>query len=182
MVNSDSTVARPGDTITAQTASALIKLGITPVEIWLHTKAFYENGTIYTPDTLDIDQEEFIQSLESAHAKAFNLAYNAGYHTPLTTKTMLTNAHSKAINLAINAEILNQKTIENLLAKYGAKASALLEALKAKGYTSTPQKQEKKTEPEKKDEEKKQETETKEKKEAKPEQKEEEKTEKEKKE
>lgn len=134
MVTKDCTVAKKGDVITKEVANALTKLNITPMEIWLHVEAFHEDGTIYTPDVLDIDPETFIRSITDAHARAFNLAVNAGVLNRKTIEFMITTAHSKALNLAVNAEIFNRATIEQILSGYGAKGKAFLAAIQAKGY------------------------------------------------
>ncbi len=135
VISSDSLVAKKGETITLQAASALAKLGITPVEIGLKITAIVEKGIVYKPDVLDIDEEKFLSDLAGAYVSALNLSVNAGYANSASIRIMIQNAYRKARNLAINADILNKETVGSILAKATGRANALAEALKSKGFS-----------------------------------------------
>ncbi len=125
VVSKDSVVAKAGEEITPTVASALAKLDIKPFEIGLKLKAVYEDGVIYTPDVLDIDEEETMNNLQNAVRKALNLAVNAGYPTKQSITFMIQEAFRKALNLSVNAGIYNKKSIELLLQKAAVQANAL---------------------------------------------------------
>jgi len=135
VISSDSLVAKKGETITQQAASALAKLGITPVEIGLKITAVIEKGIIYKPDVLDIDEEKFMADLVGAYRSALNLSVNAGYANSASIRIMIQMAYRKAMNLAINAEIVTKETVGSILAKANGQANALAEALKSKGFS-----------------------------------------------
>ena len=61
VVNKDSTIVKKGDVVTEQAAAPLSKLGIKPVDIGLKLNAVYEDGVIYTPEVLDIDETAYRQ-------------------------------------------------------------------------------------------------------------------------
>lgn len=135
VVAKDSLVAKKGETITQQAASALAKLGITPMEIGLKINAIVEKGIVYTPDVLDIDEEKFMQDLVGAYRSALNLSVNAGYPNSTSIKVMIQTAYSRARNLAVNADILTKDTVGSILAKAISQAGALAQALKSKGFS-----------------------------------------------
>ena len=135
VISNDSLVAKKGETITQQAASALAKLGITPVEIGLKITAIVEKGIVYKPDVLDIDEEKFLSDLVGAYRSALNLSVNAGYPNRDSIRIMIQKAYRNARNLAINAEIVSKETVGSILAKATGQANALAEALKSKGFS-----------------------------------------------
>jgi len=134
-IASDCHVAKKGDVITLQLASALAKLNITPMEIGLKIIAVVEKGLVYMPDVLDIDEEKFMADLTGAYRNALNLSVNAGYPTKDSIKIMIQTAYRNSRNLAVNAGITTKETIGLILAKATGQAGALAEALKAKGFS-----------------------------------------------
>ncbi len=132
----DSILTKKGEKVTEQVAAALSKLGIKPMEIGITLKAVYEEGVVYTPDVLDINEEEFMQNLQNAYMSAVNLAVNAGYPTKQTIELMLQKAFTEARNLAVNADIMTKETSELILAKAFNKMNALKTTLQSKGYAN----------------------------------------------
>jgi large subunit ribosomal protein L10 len=135
VIASDSHVAKKGEVITPQLATALAKLGIMPIEIGLKITAMLDGGVIYKPDVLDIDEEKFMQELVNAYHNALNLAVNACYPTKDSIRIMIQKAHANAKNLAVNADILTKETVGSILAKANNQASALAGVLKTKGFS-----------------------------------------------
>jgi large subunit ribosomal protein L10 len=125
IVQSDSVVIKAGESVSRAAATALIRLKIKPVEIGLDLKAVCENGVVYPYEILHIDEAESVARLQTAHARAFNLAYNAGWFTKETVRLLIQDAFSRARNLAFNAEVINKDTVEHFLAKADAQAKAL---------------------------------------------------------
>lgn len=125
VVNKDSVVTKKGEKVTEQAAAALSKLGIMPFKIGLKILALTEDGVIYTPEVLDINEEQVMSELVSSCTKAFNLAFNSGYPTKQTIELMITQAFDKARNLAVNAGVFTKESIEFMLAKAAAQAAGL---------------------------------------------------------
>ncbi|MEM0372676.1 MAG: 50S ribosomal protein L10 [archaeon] len=135
VVNKDSIVTKKGEKVTEQAASALAKLGIMPVEIGLAVKAIYEKGLIYTPDVLNIDEEQFMETLKACYLNALNLSVNAGYPTKQNIVFMIQKAYNNARNLSVNAKIYNKESMPFILSRSASEMNALKNALAGKGYS-----------------------------------------------
>jgi large subunit ribosomal protein L10 len=119
-ITEDSLVVKEGERISPELAMILTRLGIEPMEIGLKLNAAYEDGLIYTPDVLAIDEKQVMTELQTAYVNALNLALNVGVYNQETIGYLLMDASRKALNLAVNAEIFNKETIKLLLSKaYG---------------------------------------------------------------
>ncbi|NYZ79783.1 50S ribosomal protein L10 [Candidatus Micrarchaeota archaeon] len=135
VVNKDSIVTKKGEKVTEQAVSALSKLGIMPVEIGLTVKAIYENGLIYTPDVLNIDEEQFMNTLQACYVNALNLSVNVGYPTKQNIVFMIQKAYNNARNLSVNAKIYNKESMPFILSQSAAEMNALKNAMTSKGYS-----------------------------------------------
>jgi len=135
-VAKNSVLTKKGEKVTEQVAAALSKLGIKPMQIGITLKAVYEDGVVYTPDVLDINEEEFMQNLQNAYMSAVNLSINTGYPTKQTIELMIQKAFTEAKNLAVNANIMTKETSELILAKAFSKMNALKTTLQSKGYAN----------------------------------------------
>ncbi len=121
----DSVVAKEGEVVSQAVAAALNKLGIKPLDIFLRVKAVYEDGTIFTPDVLDISEEETLAKIQTAYQRAFNLAVNSAYPTSETIEALVSKAFSHARNLALESAYPAEDIIQDLLAKAHMQANAL---------------------------------------------------------
>ncbi|MBS3060684.1 MAG: 50S ribosomal protein L10 [DPANN group archaeon] len=139
VIAEDSIIVKAGEEITPVKASALLKLGIKPMKIGLQITALYKDGTIYLPEVLSIDEEQFRQTLNNAIAYSINLAVFAGYPTRQSIKIMLRKAEANSLGLANHIDYPTSKTIKNIIAKGGRRGSALMSTLEAKGYSQTSQ-------------------------------------------
>ncbi|MEM3374525.1 MAG: 50S ribosomal protein L10 [Candidatus Woesearchaeota archaeon] len=117
VIKQDSVVAKKGDTINAELAGVLARLGIEPMEIGLDLIAVYENGTIYTSEVLHIDEKEYANKIMTAYNEAFNLAVYIAYPTKETIKTLLGKAHNDAKALALSQGILTNETAIEIIKK-----------------------------------------------------------------
>lgn len=123
----DVVVARKGDVISPDIASALSMLKIQPMEIGLDVTSIWENGTIYNKDVLAVDEDKIIADMGLAASQAFNLAMNAGWVNKQTIGPMISKAFMNAKTLGIEACILDKEFIGDLLAKGKRQAEALKE-------------------------------------------------------
>ena len=124
-VMKDTTLVKEGDEITPESAGIMAKLGIEPMEIGLNLLAVWENGQIYTKESLFIPAEKYLEDLQSAHSQAFNLTLNIGYITPDNVPLLLAKGHQEALSLAREADILTSETVGTVLAKAKAQADVL---------------------------------------------------------
>ncbi len=124
-VKESATVVEEGEEITPDIASVLNRLDMKPLEVGLDLKLVHENGEILEKDVLAIDEDEYRENVESAAARAFNLAVNAGYINKSTAETIMVERIRKAKNLAVNAAIFEEDVIEEVLAKAHGQAESL---------------------------------------------------------
>lgn len=125
VVQQTTTVAEEGDVIDAQLADVLSKLEIKPIEIGLTLRAVYEEGSVFEPDVLAIDEEQYRTDFQIAASRAFNLAVNAEFPTAESLPALLSKATREARSLAIEAGVASPDVIDELLAKADAEALSL---------------------------------------------------------
>ncbi|MFH1402851.1 MAG: 50S ribosomal protein L10 [Candidatus Altiarchaeota archaeon] len=129
IVQQESVVVKEGDPISEEVATALMRLKIQPMNIGLDLKAVWNDNVVYPYEVLHIEEAETISRLQSAHVKAFNLAFNAGLFMPDTVRLFIQEAFCNARNLAINAEVINKDTVDYFIGRADAQAKALKSVL-----------------------------------------------------
>lgn len=117
VIRMDKIVVKEGDKIPRELALALARLKIHPITVGIDLRGVYENGQIFKPDVLRIDEAKTISELALAHIQALNLAMQLGYVTPQTIRTLLTQGYNDAMNLSLNLNIVTKATVELLLRK-----------------------------------------------------------------
>jgi len=117
VIREDKVVAKKGEKISPELASLLTRLGIEPMEIGLKLLAAYEEGVIYTPDILAIDEEEIKAKINKAYLNAINLSVNIGYLTKETVPLILLRAYNEARTLGIEADIFERGVIKDIITK-----------------------------------------------------------------
>jgi len=92
----DKVVAKTGEKISLDLASALQLLKLKPMEIGLKLVALQEHDKIYTKDQLFINLDKIINDLTNGARNAFNLSVNSGYPTKQTIEFLLVRAYLNA--------------------------------------------------------------------------------------
>ncbi len=116
-IQKDYTALKAGEVITDQLARILNALGIEPLEVGLNLLAAYEDGLVYTPDVLAIDENEYINMLQQAYNHAFNLSVNTAYPTSQTIEAIIQKAFLGAKNVAVEAGYITPETIEDVFGR-----------------------------------------------------------------
>ena len=114
VVAKDSTVAKHGETITAQKANALQKLNIMPFEVMATLVYSFDGKHVYSKELLDIDLT-LNNGLVASYMDAFNLSLNAGIPTQENTPILLGKAIREAVNIGVNGHLYSSSSIEQLL-------------------------------------------------------------------
>ncbi len=117
VVKNTVTVVRAGEVVRPEVARALNLLEIRPIKIGLETKALMENGILFRPDDLAIDEAKVFEEFVEAANRALNLAVNAAYVTGETAEILIQKAFMDAKNLALIAGIFERDVIEDLISK-----------------------------------------------------------------
>jgi len=110
-------VCKAGEAVPQKLATMLAKLEIYPLIIGLDMRAAYDDGTIYGPELLAIDEGKYFSDIIRAVQNAFNLSVNTAYPTSATIGTLLAKAYAESKNLGVNAVILEPGVMDALLAK-----------------------------------------------------------------
>lgn len=163
VIKKDTCLVKKGEKIPRRVAQVLTRLEIYPITVGLNLTGVYENGIVFLPDDLRIDETEFMSRLHDVIGSAMNLAVFVGYVTDATVRPLMLLAGQRALALALNAGITTKKTIEVLMQKaHGEMLSlssripdALDDELKQRVSMPEKAKPDKDQEKEKKEEEKK---------------------------
>ncbi|MCU4717618.1 50S ribosomal protein L10 [Halapricum hydrolyticum] len=121
----DSKVLDAGEEVSADMANVLSELGIEPKEVGLDLRAVFSDGVLFEPEDLALDADEYRSDVETAAARARNLAINASFPTAQTLPAQLGKASGEAKNLAIHASIENEDVMPDLLSKADGQVRAL---------------------------------------------------------
>ncbi len=125
----DTDVAKAGDTISADLADLLTRLGIRASEMGLEIKAVYEGGIVIPREDLILDMDVYAERLARAYSGAFQVALKAAYVTPSTIVPLLSMAAQNARNVALEAAYLTPETAPELIARANSQAVNLAKAV-----------------------------------------------------
>jgi len=124
-VTEDSVVAEEGDEVSAELANVLSELGMEPKEVGLDLSAVFSDGVLFEADELAIDVDAYRSDVETAAARARNLALNATYPTAQTTPALVAKAEGEAKSLGLQAAIESPDVAPDLVSKADAQVRAL---------------------------------------------------------
>ncbi|WP_091936414.1 50S ribosomal protein L10 [Methanolobus profundi] len=110
-------VAKEGEAVSQKLAAMLTRLEIYPMEVGLDLRAALENGLVFTPDVLAIDEDKFFSDIVLATQQAFNMSVFAAYPTAENIKTLIAKATTESRNLGVNAVVLEPGIVDILLGK-----------------------------------------------------------------
>lgn len=117
VIKKDKVLVPAGEKISKEVAQMLTRLEIFPIEIGMSVQGIFDKGTVYKPDVLDIDMDEFHLNIQKASSNAFNLAIETSWINNQTIQPLLNKAYTNAFSLAIDRGIINKKTIKDLISK-----------------------------------------------------------------
>jgi len=129
VVTKETVLVRKGEKITKEVAGALAKLGIEPFEVGPHVLALLEEGFLFGPEVLHIDERATFEKFARAHNDALALSLKAGIFNAQSMKPLIQKAYIQALSLAKGANIINKETIGSLLAQAYSQMLGLSQAL-----------------------------------------------------
>jgi large subunit ribosomal protein L10 len=118
-------VCKAGEAVPQKLATMLSKLEIYPLIVGLDLRAAYDDGTIYEPELLAIDESKYLSDIIRAAQNAFNLSVNTAYPTKATIGTLLAKAFAESRNLGVNAVVFDSGVMDALLAKAHVQMTAV---------------------------------------------------------
>ncbi|MBW9221003.1 50S ribosomal protein L10 [Methanothermococcus sp. SCGC AD-155-M21] len=116
-IREDTVIVKEGEVVSNKVAVVLSALGIKPTKVGIDLLAAYEDGIVYAPNVLKIDEEEFLQDIQKAYSGAFNLSVNAAIPTTETIGAILQKAFSEARALSIESAFLTDRTYGDILGR-----------------------------------------------------------------
>lgn len=125
VIKKDTVLVKEGEKIPKQVAQVLTRLEIYPIIVGLNLTGVYENGLIFSPEDLRIDDVEFMSHLSNAIGATMNLAMFIHYVTDRTIEPLVVQAEQRALNVAMASGILTKKTAELLVQKAHAQMLSL---------------------------------------------------------
>jgi large subunit ribosomal protein L10 len=125
VIKTDKVLVPAGEKIKPDVAQMLTRLEIFPIEIGIGLNGVFENGTVFKPETLDINIDEFIVKMGQASGNAFILALEVGWANKQTIRPLIMKAYNNAVIVAIEKGIVNKETVKNLISKANSQMLAL---------------------------------------------------------
>ncbi|PON49403.1 60S acidic ribosomal protein P [Trema orientale] len=95
---------KKGDKVGSSEAALLSKLGIRPFNYALIVLSVYDNGSVFTPDVLDITEDDLAEKFAVAVATLTSLPLAISYPCLAAVPHMLVNAYKNVLALAVNTE------------------------------------------------------------------------------
>lgn len=130
VIKQDKVVAKEGEKVSSILAVMLTRLGIEPMEIGLDMVAAYENGTVFLPDVLSVDEDKVLSDIQTAYQSAVNLSVNTAYVTKATAPLIIGKAAMEASALAVEATIFEPEVMDRIMSKAYSQMLSLAAGLK----------------------------------------------------
>ncbi|XWS74832.1 hypothetical protein CRYUN_Cryun01aG0031700 [Craigia yunnanensis] len=143
---------KKGDKVGSSEAALLAKLGIRPFSYGLVVLSVYDNGSVFSPEVLDLTEDDLIEKFASGVSMVTALSLAISYPTLAAAPHMFINAYKNVLSLAVATGYsfpLADKVKEYLAdpSKF-AVAAAPVAAASAAAPASAAAEEEKKAEPE----------------------------------
>ncbi|GGM71241.1 50S ribosomal protein L10 [Thermogymnomonas acidicola] len=151
VIKKEAVLVKKGEVITPEKAKVLERLEIFPLIVGLDVLGAYEDGIIFTKESLSITPEQVAADVATAFARAKALALRATFMVPEVVPELLAKAKLEADALALAAGFLTESNVQLFILKAIREANALNAALQ--GGSESPAAEEARGE-EKKEEEK----------------------------
>lgn len=128
-VTEESVVAETGDVVSDDLANVLSELEIEPKEVGLDLRAAVADGTVFQPDELAIDLDEYRRDIQTASARATSLSVGAGIPTAQTISVILGSARRNARSVGLAAHVESPEILGDLVGQADAELRSLAQFL-----------------------------------------------------
>ncbi|KAL6328286.1 hypothetical protein AAG906_034429 [Vitis piasezkii] len=142
---------RKGDKVGSSEAALLAKLGIRPFSYGLVVLSVYDNGSVFSPEVLDLTEEDLMEKFAAGVSMVTSLSLAISYPTLAAAPHMFVNAYKNVLSVAVATEYSFPQAdkVKEFLkdpSKF-AVAVAPVAAADAGGSAAPPKEEEKKEEP-----------------------------------
>ncbi|KAJ3149349.1 ribosomal protein P0 (A0) (L10E) [Geranomyces michiganensis] len=131
----DVELIKKGTKVGASEATLLNMMNISPFTYGMTVEAVYDNGTIFTPEILDIDEAHLIGNLVQGISTIAAVSMAIGYPTVAAVPHLLINGYKNVIAVALNSDYSFEAVdrIKEILADPSKFAAAAAPAAAASG-------------------------------------------------
>uniref|UniRef100_A0A7E4W9G6 60S acidic ribosomal protein P0 n=1 Tax=Panagrellus redivivus TaxID=6233 RepID=A0A7E4W9G6_PANRE len=149
-------IIKIGEKVGASEAALLNMLNIMPFSYGLAVQQVYDNGTIYSPEILDITSDELVQRFQQGVSNIASVSLAVGYPTKASVPHSVANAFKSLLAVAAVTDVAfkEAETLKEYLAdpsKFAAAAPAASSAAPAAAAAPAAKKEEVKEESEDED-------------------------------
>jgi len=118
---------KKGDKVGSSEAALLAKLGIRPFSYGLVVLTVYDNGTVFSPEVLDMTEDDLMEKFAIGVSMVTSLSMALSYPTLAAAPHMLINAYKNVLSVALATDYSFPKadTVKEILAD-PSKFAALL--------------------------------------------------------
>lgn len=95
---------KQGDKVGSSEAALLAKLGIRPFSYGLVVQSVYDNGSVFSPEVLDLTEDQLVEKFASGISMVTSLALAVSYPTLAAAPHMFLNAYKNALAIAVATE------------------------------------------------------------------------------
>ncbi|XP_059457622.1 large ribosomal subunit protein uL10 [Corylus avellana] len=95
---------KKGDKVGSSEAALLAKLGIRPFSYGLVVLSVYDNGSVFSPEVLDLTEDDLIEKFATGVALATALSLAISYPTLAAAPHMFINAYKNVLAVAVATE------------------------------------------------------------------------------
>ncbi|XP_009350848.1 60S acidic ribosomal protein P0 [Pyrus x bretschneideri] len=143
---------KKGDKVGSSEAALLAKLGIRPFSYGLVVQMVYDNGSVFSPEVLDLTEDDLMEKFASGVSMVTSLALAISYPTLAAAPHMFLNAYKNvlAVSIATEYSFPQAEKVKEFLkdpSKF-AVAAAPVAAAASGGAPAAAKEEEKKPEPE----------------------------------
>ncbi|PWA74139.1 60S acidic ribosomal protein P0 [Artemisia annua] len=125
---------KKGDKVGSSEAALLAKLGIRPFSYGLVVQTVYENGSVFSPEVLDLTEDDLVEKFAMGVSMVTSLSLAIHYPTIAAAPHMLINAYKNALAIAVETEY--SFTLADKVKEYLADPSKFAVAAPAAGAAS----------------------------------------------
>ncbi|XP_019192182.1 PREDICTED: 60S acidic ribosomal protein P0-like [Ipomoea nil] len=132
---------KKGDKVGSSEAALLAKLGIRPFSYGLVVLSVYDNGTVFSPEVLDLTEDDLIGKFAMGVSMVTSLSLAISYPTLAAAPHMLINGYKNALAIAVETEYsfpLADKVKEYLEDPSKFAVAAVPAAVAAEGGSAAP--------------------------------------------
>lgn len=95
---------KKGDKVGSSEAALLAKLGIRPFSYGLVVLSVYDNGSVFSPDVLDLTEDDLVEKFAAGVSMVTSLSLAISYPTLAAAPHMFINAYKNVLAVAVATE------------------------------------------------------------------------------